>query len=140
MTTSPGAARFFCRGICADVGVELGDDGHVGLGVAGEQHFGTEAADFFVVVEKAEHDGDLRASGDVVEAGFPTFCLAARALDGDGDDELVAPMKQLDGLGDHAGVLTAIDCDAAAVSHHYPVRALEEAVFAHPIDLQAESI
>ena len=66
-------------------GVKGFDGGHVRVKVARGLKDGAQAASFAAVIQIRQHDRDLRADGNVIEAGLPVACFAATAFWGHGE-------------------------------------------------------
>lgn len=114
-------------------------DFHVFLHIAAGRQGGAEAAAFLGVVEVGHDDEHACALGDVIEADFPPWRFAARALGG--DHQLYSAVGGLQGLGrggDQVGGLLAVDGNAAQPAHDRAKGRLEQAGFADPIHIQAK--
>ncbi len=120
-------------------GVKGFDGGHVRVKVARGLKDGAQAASFAAVIQIRQHDRDLGADGNVIEAGLPVACFAATAFWGHG--ELQRAGGGLDGRdrrSNHVIGFLSVHGQAAQPHHQPPKGRPEQVFFAHPVQVKPQ--
>ena len=141
--TPPGRQRpdlALVLGLLASlVRVEVADELHVGVEVAGRIEDRSEADPLRRVVYEGEDNRDVRAEGDVIEAGLPVRGVAARALRGQRDHHLFGAVEGRDHLVHEVVSFRSVERNATKYTHQPAEWRAEERVLTDPVPLHAEA-
>ena len=118
---------------------DAGDRFHIRVHVAGGMESLPDPHLFAFAVHDCHHDGDARASGDVIEAALPLCHIMTRAFGRDGEDEVRRLVARLHHLLHQPAGSFPIHRHAAAKIKEPAVRRAEQFRFAHEADVRPES-
>ena len=112
MANAFGQAEVF-RKTGSFVLVEAGDEGKIGIIIAGRIKIGAKAALFSLVVEKSEYDGYAGIVCKKIKSAFPVTVQFAGTFGGDGQNDLFPAQKFLSKLMNHIAAVSSVNGDSA---------------------------
>ena len=80
------------------MGIEFFNFRHVRVNIAGGCDHGSDPADFALIIQISQHNGDPRAVGDEVKTGFPARDLGAGTGRRNDHSQLLTVLKSLNRL------------------------------------------
>ena len=113
------------------------DNGHVGIEIASRVEDSVEAAGFLLEVFEAEHDRDVGALGNDVEAFLPLVDFLSGGFGTNGEKDIVVFAKHVNHLLDEVVLFAAVNGDAAEFAEGPTHEAVfEEFCFHHHFEMQ----